>query len=185
MTVQVKAQFTKDDSQFNGLDAVRKELIAAPLTPRVVIAVIEVVAVTHDILTGADTPKVRLRQVEVLDGTPAAKAVDLMNARYSERTGRTDSQASLFDAFEELPRDHDGPSGDEILAERAEARAAGELVDSIDEALAANAAGDGADPDAQDGQPWPGDVAFVAPPAAGDEAAEAPAATTRKPRKRA
>lgn len=164
--VQIMAKFKKDDGQYDGLEAVAKELIAKPLNPRVVIAVLEVTNVNHNVLDGSDTPKVRFRQVEALDGDAAAKALALMNARYAERTGRDDSQATLFDAWaEDGDQDGDPRSGEEILAERAEAR----YEAKRQEATIAAFAGDGD----QDGPgtgtaAWPGDVDFIAPAAGGD-----------------
>lgn len=174
--VQIQAKFKKDDGQYDGLEAVAKELVDKPLSPRIVVAVIDVTNVNHNILDGTDTAKVRFRQVEVLDGDAAARALELMNTRYGQRTGRDDSQASLFDAWSEPvadKTDEDPRSAEEIMAERAEARAAGEVVGSIDDTLARYGAG-GNGPDG-DGAPWPGDVAFVAPPSSpeqpdGDEA---------------
>jgi hypothetical protein len=100
MAVQVQASFKKDQKHLDGLDHVRKDLIDAPLQPRIIVAVIDVAQITHDVLDGSDTPKIRLRQVEVLDGPDAMKAVDMLNRQYQRRTGREDSQASLFDEWD-------------------------------------------------------------------------------------
>jgi hypothetical protein len=100
MSVQVQASFKKDQKHLDGLDHVRKDLIDAPLQPRIIVAVIDVAQITHDVLDGSDTPKIRLRQVEVLDGPDAMKAVDMLNRQYQRRTGREDSQASLFDEWD-------------------------------------------------------------------------------------
>lgn len=100
MAVQVQASFKKEQKHLDGLDHVRKDLIDAPLTPRIIVAVIDVSQITHDVLDGSDTPKIRLRQVEVLDGADAMKAVDMLNRTYQKRTGREDSQASLFDEWD-------------------------------------------------------------------------------------
>lgn len=100
MAVQVQASFKKDQKHLDGLDHVRKDLIDAPLQPRIIVAVIDVAQITHDVLDGSDTPKIRLRQVEVLDGPDAMKAVDMLNRKYQQRTGREDSQASLFDEWD-------------------------------------------------------------------------------------
>jgi hypothetical protein len=134
MSVQVQASFKKDQKHLDGIDHVRKDLIDNPLTPRVAVIVFDVASITHDVLDGSDTPKIRLRQAEVLDGADAMKAIDMLNASYGRRTGREDSQASLFD-------DWPGPAGqltevDEQAAEAMErldarraAEAGGQLLD--------------------------------------------------------
>lgn len=192
MAVQVQASFKKDQRHLDGLDDARKQLIDKPLQPRIIVAVIDVASITHDVLDGSDTPKIRLRQVEVLDGPDAIAAVDLLNRRYGQRTGREDSQATLFD-------DWAGPAGqltelDEQAAEAVEAldarrRAAADAAPPLDDP-----ANDPADADADsgeqveaDGAPWPGDATFIAPPDGdggdqgdGDQGGEQPTSRRRK-----
>lgn len=168
MAVQVQASFKKDQRHLDGLDDARKQLIDKPLQPRIIVAVIDVATIMHDVLDGSDTPKIRLRQVEVLDGPDAIAAVDLLNRRYGQRTGREDSQATLFD-------DWTGPAGqltelDEEAAEAVEAldarrRAAADAAPPLDDP----ADTDPGEPVEADGAPWPGDATFIAPPDDGDD----------------
>ena len=161
MTVQIKARLSKDEGHLDGLEHARKELVDQPMRPRVVVAIVDVTKVTHSVLDGTDTPQVRVRQIEVLDGTDAAQAVDMLNRRYGARTGREDSQASLFDAVDDLdgpPASRLGEDDDPTLAERA--------AEAVEQLEARRAAGE----QGGDGGPWPGDVEFRAP--AGDEAGD-------------
>lgn len=198
MTVQVKASFGKDKKHLDGLDHHRKEMIDSPLRPRVIVAVVNVSSITHDVLDGTDTPRIQFQQVEVLDGADAMKAIDMLNGAYQRRTGREDSQASLFDEWDpgaptaeatdahRAEAIHDAPvldaeteedprSAEEIMAERAEAKAE-EADDAQDEA------GVPWVPDAPEGAAadWePPAVEFQAPD--GDDP-EPPATTRRKRR---
>lgn len=183
MTVQIKASFAKDKRHLDGLDHHRKELIDEPLRPRVAIIVFNVTDINHNVLEGTDTPKIGLQQVEVMEGADAIKAIDMMNSTFTRRTGREDSQASLFD-------DWPGPNGGDVselaeqaaeAVERLDARRASEAVAlddapedgtdsgrSIAEIEQNRADEDGLpwDPEGGAGQgqqepPWPGDVAYV------------------------
>jgi hypothetical protein len=100
VTVQIKASFKKDNRHLDGLDAVRKDLVADQVTPRVVIAVLEVTDVNHNVLEGTDTPKLRVRSIEVMTGRRAITASGLLEEAYAERTGGNTPPATLFDAVE-------------------------------------------------------------------------------------
>lgn len=98
MSVSIRAKFRKDDSQYDGLVAVEKSLIEEPLTPHVVVGVIETASFTTDVATGVTTPTVRFRQIEVIgEGAEVIQVTNLLQAAYSRRTGRDDVQPSLFD----------------------------------------------------------------------------------------
>lgn len=207
MTVQVKASFGKDKKHLDGLDHHRKQLVDEPLRPRVIVGVINVSSISHDVLDGTDTPRIQFQQVEVLDGADAMKAVDMLNSAYQRRTGREDSQASLFDewdpgaqnreaadahraaAIESAPpidSDDDGQDDDPAADSTPQ-------VDGDGEDLPGDQADDGGVPWQPDGAafegengPWPGDVEFVEPPAAAvdpDVASEPDARRGRRGRK--
>lgn len=177
MAVQVQASFKKEQKHLDGLDHVRKDLIDAPLTPRIIVAVIDVSQITHDVLDGSDTPKIRLRQVEVLDGADAMKAVDMLNRTYQKRTGREDSQASLFDEW-----DPGTPSEATIEARHAEViHDAPPLDAGPDDDAPADEDDDQADEDSNDneqGVPWVPDAPETA---AADWPAEAPGVEFSEP----
>lgn len=111
MSVSYQARFRKDDSQYDGLVAVEKALIEEPLTPHVVVGVVETVRFTTDVATGVTTPVVRFRQIEVVTEADSITVTNMLQAAYSRRTGRDDTQPSLFDPDSE-PQDRDGmPAG--------------------------------------------------------------------------
>lgn len=158
-----KASFKKDDSQWDGLAAHIEELVKDPLPPRYALVRLEVVEVKDLVQEGIQQPKVAVRHVElVTDSAEVLRIGSMMQTIYAKRTGRDDSQPSLFDSPEEQQREADADEGDEIMAERAEAAAT-----ALDEGLAADEAEAQA---VKDHEPWPGDVEFTAPP----EAPEAP-----------
>jgi hypothetical protein len=148
-----KASFKKDDSQWDGLAAHLDDLVKDPLPPRYALVRLEVVEVKDLVQEGIQQPKVAVRHVElVTDPTEVLRVGSMMQTIYAKRTGRDDSQPSLFDSPEERQRDADADEGEEIMAERAEA-----------EALRNN-------------EPWPGDVEFSGDASAdyGDEADPGP-----------
>lgn len=99
MTVNIKAAFSKDEREFNGLEAIRAELVKDPHNRRVIVGVVETSKITVDIEDGGtETPTIRFVQVEVLDGDDASQARGMMDAAFRTRTGRSDSaQPSLLD----------------------------------------------------------------------------------------
>lgn len=121
MSVSIRAKFRKDDSQYDGLVAVEKSLIEEPLTPHVVVGVIETASFTTDVATGVTTPTVRFRQIEVVTEADAIDVTNKLQAAYSKRTGRDDVQPSLFDAPASSPDDESWPGDvDHVPAQAAD-----------------------------------------------------------------
>lgn len=211
MTVQIKASFGKDKRHLDGLDHHRKNLIDEPLRPRVAILVFNVSDINHNVLEGTDTPRIQVQQIEVMDGADAIKTIDMMNSAFQRRTGREDSQASLFDdwAGPAAPTELDEQAAEAV--ERLEARRAEtarfigehgpELALNEDPADGPELDGEGVrwDPDGledsvagaeipeiETSPAWPGDVEFQAPDGEGEDppADEPPAPAGRRSRKR-
>jgi len=101
MAATLQATFSKDKKELDGLGAISDDLVADPLTRRVIIGIVEVTHIDTDILNGGiKTPRVRLVNVEVMgiDGGDADTAREMMGAAYTERTGQTAPPPTLFDA---------------------------------------------------------------------------------------
>lgn len=98
MAVKIKATFTKDTKEYDGLGAISEELAKDPLKRRVVIAVVELTNTDVDHLNGGvRTPKVRFASIEAMSGDDEIAARKLLDAAYHERTGQTAPPPSLFD----------------------------------------------------------------------------------------
>lgn len=99
MTVNISAQFSKDERHFNGLAAIEDTLVEKPLERHVIVAVVETKFYKVNVHDGnTHTPTVRLIQVEALDGDAAAQAKQLLDAAYRARTGEKQAppQDDLF-----------------------------------------------------------------------------------------
>jgi len=98
MAVHVSATFKKDEREQNGLERIREALINDPLTRHTIIATIETTQIITDVRDGGvKTPRVRLVNVEAVDGEDAVIATKLLNERYAARTGQTAPPPTLFD----------------------------------------------------------------------------------------
>lgn len=98
MAVKIKATFTKDTKEYDGLGAISDELARDPLKRRVVVAVVELTNTDVDHLNGGvQTPKVRFSSMEVMSGDDEITARKLLDAAYHERTGQSAPPPSLFD----------------------------------------------------------------------------------------
>lgn len=101
MAVHVSATFKKDERESNGLEAIREELINTPLVRHVIVATIETTQIITDVRDGGvKTPRVRLVNVEALDGDQAVIGRKLLDERYASRTGQTAPPPTLFDPDE-------------------------------------------------------------------------------------
>jgi len=152
MAVNVSATFRKDEREFNGLEAIRQELIDKPLVRHLVVAEVETIRLTTDVRDGGViTPTIKLVTVEPLEGEAAEHAKKLLDEAYHHRTGQTAPPPTLFD--DGVPADDERDHQDDAQAE-------------------ADQAARDPDPDGEAGT-WPGDADHV------DDAA-APAAGTGK-----
>ena len=106
--VAIKGNFARDDQEFNGLEEFADELIANPLSRKVVVGVIETARIVRDITAGGvETATVRFVQLEVLSGADGEQVEAMMDTSYRTRTGRAEApQDSLFDAPQ---TDREGP----------------------------------------------------------------------------
>ena len=97
MAVKIKATFTKDTKEYDGLGAISDELARDPLRRRVVVAVVELTNTDVDHLNGGiKTPKVRLASIEAMSGDDELAARKLLDAAYHDRTGQTAPPPDLF-----------------------------------------------------------------------------------------
>jgi hypothetical protein len=129
MAVNVSATFRKDEREYNGLEAVREDLINRPLERVTIVATIETTAITTNVRDGGtQTPTVRLVNVEAMHGDDALTSRKLLDKVFHERTGKTAPPPSLFDDRVDAMNSQDQPdaqwddqeedSGDEVAAKR-------------------------------------------------------------------
>lgn len=125
--VKLAAKFTKDQQPYNGFteDAHVAALIDDPHTRRYALVAYDVRRITEEIEDGTEVPTVSLVHIEPLSGDRADRAKADMKTLFHSRTGRNDEpDPGIFEL------DSDGnpivpePSGEEIMAEREEAKAA-------------------------------------------------------------
>lgn len=129
MSVNISATFSKDQKPLNGLATDRmvallsdeaklhdSYIVVARVRPHVIKTAAE---------DGTRTPTVRFDHIEPLEGDQAAAAVELLNAAYTERTGREPQMELDFDLDgDEGEREVPEASGEELLAEHEEQKAA-------------------------------------------------------------
>jgi len=119
MAVTIQATFTKDTKEYDGLGACSAELVADPLTPRVVVGTVQVTNIDVDVLNGGmKTPKVRVVSMEMLTGDDAVHALKMRDAAYHERTGQVAPPATLFDDGVPLDRGDEEPGQDWLGGDR-------------------------------------------------------------------
>jgi hypothetical protein len=96
----IKAKMNKDKADFDGLsaDEAVAGMLSHPERPLVVVAILDVVAIEHNVLTGVRTPKVAMRANEILTGELAEAGSALLDKEYAARTGRAAPPATLWDA---------------------------------------------------------------------------------------
>lgn len=130
MTVKISAQLGRAQREFNGLDRIVDELIAQRHGTRYAVVAYEVKRVTDEVDEGVNIPTVQVSHIEPVTGGDADRVREILADRYHDRTGKTlDGDPTLFDV---VPGDGQGDgerqvpeaSADEILAERAERKAA-------------------------------------------------------------
>jgi hypothetical protein len=114
MAVNVSATFRKDEREFNGLEAIRQELIDQPLVRHLVVAEVETIRLTTDVRDGGViTPTIKLVTVEPLEGDAAREAKKLLDEAYHLRTGQTAPPPTLFgDGVDVEMDDGEGGEGD-------------------------------------------------------------------------
>lgn len=130
MTVNISATFTKEERPRNGLDAIADKLVDEQLqhAQYVVVATVSPKFVKLVAEDGTKTPTIRFDAIEVLEEQSAIDAArQLLVERYQERTGHDPQLPLSFgvdgpdgDGEREVPE----ASGEELLAERREAREA-------------------------------------------------------------
>ncbi|MFI1195495.1 hypothetical protein ACH4T9_19870 [Micromonospora sp. NPDC020750] len=133
MTVKISAQLTRAQREFNGLDYITDVLVGQPRGTRYAVVAYEVKRVTDEIGEGVEIPTIQITHVEPVDGVQADRVREILAERYQDRTGKSlEGDPTLFDV---APGDG-GPGGDEeqvpeasadeLMARRAERKAAGQ-----------------------------------------------------------
>jgi sirohydrochlorin ferrochelatase len=129
----MSAQLTRAQREFNGLDRIADQLIDQPRGTRYAVVAYEVKRVTDEIDEGVEIPTVQISHIEPVDGVQAERVREILGERYQDRTGKSlEGDPTLFDvAPGESGPDSDAervpePSGDELMARRAERKAAGQ-----------------------------------------------------------
>lgn len=126
MSVKIKASFKRDDKHFDGLSAIEAKLVDEDLMHERYLVVAIVQPHRIDVLAedGVKSATVKFAHIEVMDGDAAAAVKERLMTVYRDRTGRDDEpQPTLFDG-EDGERRVPEASGEEIVAELDERRAA-------------------------------------------------------------
>lgn len=98
MSVNLSAQFTKEERHLNGLLGIEKQLIDDPRARRLIVAEVDTKFIKEEIDEGIRTPTVRLVHIEPLSGEAAEDARRLLNEAYKDRT---DNGTLPFDEAED------------------------------------------------------------------------------------
>lgn len=96
--VAIQGTFKKDESQWDGLAPHVEDLIKNPHSPVIVVAICEVVEIKERPQDGTHQPKIKIKHIERATEGDAIRVSEMINRVYNARTGRTDSQPTLFDA---------------------------------------------------------------------------------------
>lgn len=129
--VKLAARFTKADQPLNGFT--EAEFVAKTLREHGIdgyfVGRFTTRRITEELEDGVEVPTFAMVALEPLDGDDAAAAKALLGKSYEQRTGRRPDGAEqdpLFDVDLDDSGERKVPekSGEEILAERAEAKAA-------------------------------------------------------------
>jgi hypothetical protein len=126
MSVKIKASFKKDERAKDGLSAIEHKLVDEDLLHELYVVVAFLRPHRIDLLAedGAKSATVKFDHIETLDGDQAAAAKELLMAKYKERTGRDDEPAATLFDDPDGERQVPEADGDELMAERAETKAA-------------------------------------------------------------
>ncbi|MEV4271961.1 hypothetical protein [Micromonospora aurantiaca (nom. illeg.)] len=129
MAVKIAAQLTGANREFNGLNRIEHELVDRPRGTRYAVVAYEVKRVTDEVDEGVKIPTATIAHIEPLDSDDE-RARDLLAELYKDRTGKSlDGDPTLFDSVVpggEADGEREVPeaSADELMAERAERKAA-------------------------------------------------------------
>lgn len=86
--VNISAKFGKDNALYNGLGSMVDELLDDPTTVRTAVVSYAVGFSKRDFANGgAETPTIRIMQIEPLDGAAAEQVKKLQRQAFQARTG--------------------------------------------------------------------------------------------------
>lgn len=145
--VGIQAKFSKETKQWDGLGPYADQLVNDPMQTLVIVAVAEVSRITDLPHEGVKQPTIRITHLELcVEGDDSLRATNLLQKLYAARTGREDgSQPSLFDDDGQDP----APGMEEFTHTEADPE---DHQDQVNASVT------------DDGEAWPGDVEFQAPP---------------------
>lgn len=124
MAVKISAQLTRERREYNGLERIAEQVIAQPRGTWYAVVALTVKRVSEEIDEGIEIPTFQLAHIEPVDGVQADRVREMLGERYTDRTGKSmEADPGLFDVVDGEARVPE-PSGDELLAEHREARAA-------------------------------------------------------------
>lgn len=129
MAVKISAQLTGERKEMNGLNRIEAELLAQRHGTRYAVIAFEVRRVSDEIDEGVEIPTIRIAHIEPVSGPEADQVREMLASAYRDRTGKSlEGDPTLFDVTDDGPREVPEADGAEILAERAERKAAGGSV---------------------------------------------------------
>jgi len=98
VTVNIAAQWKRDNRELNGLSAIEDELLGKPHEPHYAVVKIETKRITRDLADGdVEVPTVNIVHIEPVDGDAADVVKTMLADLYSARTGKPEPQPTLFD----------------------------------------------------------------------------------------
>jgi len=99
VTVNIAAQWKRDNRELNGLSAIEDDLLGKPHEPRYAVVKIETKRITRDLADGdVEVPTVNIVHIEPVDEADEETVKKLLTDRYSARTGKPEPQPTLFDS---------------------------------------------------------------------------------------
>lgn len=125
MAVKISAQLTGEQKEFNGLNRIEAELLQQRHGTRYAVIAFEVRRVSDEIDEGVSIPTIRISHIEPVAGAQADQVQRMLGDAYKDRTGKDlGGDPTLFDDITGDGQEVPEASGEELMAERAERKAA-------------------------------------------------------------
>ncbi|SCL32142.1 hypothetical protein GA0070616_4395 [Micromonospora nigra] len=131
MAVKISAQLTGTNREWNGLNRIEEQLVDQPRGDRYAVVRYGVKRVADEISEGVKIPTAEIVHIEPVEGELADRVREILAQEYEDRTGKSiEPEPTLFDV---APGGEGGNGGgvpeesaDELMARRAERKAAGQ-----------------------------------------------------------
>jgi|SRR5215813_3686898 len=89
MTVKIKSTLPKGDfAHLNGLEDAHDAIVQTPKRQVVAVVVMSVANVDKDIITGYQTPRMQIEQIELVNGADLDELLTMVDRIHENRTGR-------------------------------------------------------------------------------------------------